>query len=83
MTSICSESSVEGCYESQNPFTVPVAMLLYRVARTLKYNSSEKKSLSPISIQMLLNNCLKILNEIKYSRVIIKTIFSIFNFDYK
>lgn len=75
---MCSESLVEGCDESLNPFTVPVAMLLYRVARTLKYSSSEIKPFRPIPIQILLNNCLKLLNEIKYSQVIIDKLYLTF-----
>lgn len=70
LTSLCSESLVEGRCEGQNPFTVPVAMLLYRVARNLKHNPDIGIPSSPITIQMLLNNCLKLLNKTKYPQVI-------------
>lgn len=71
MTSLCSESLVEGRCEGQNPFTVPVAMLLYRVARNLKHNPDDGRPSSPATIQILLNNCLKLLNKTKYPQVII------------
>jgi len=70
LTSLCSESLVEGRCEGQNPFTVPVGMLLYRVARNLKHNPDVGIPSSPITIQMLLNNCLKLLNKTKYPQVI-------------
>lgn len=79
MTTLSSESSVNEHHECQNPFTVPVAMLLYRVARNLKYNSV-KRSFRPVSIQILLQNCLKILNETKHPQV---TIYAVFNFNYE
>jgi len=73
LTSLCSESLVEGRCEGQNPFTVPVAMLLYRVARNLKHNPHDGRPSSPVTIQMLLNNCLKLLNKTKYPQVIIES----------
>jgi len=45
-------------------------MLLYRVARNLKHNPDVGIPSSPITIQMLLNNCLKLLNKTKYPQVI-------------
>jgi len=70
LTSLCSESLVEGRCEGQNPFTIPVAMLLYRVARNLKHNPDDGRPSSPVTIQILLNNCLKLLNKTKYPQVI-------------
>ncbi|KAL4111775.1 hypothetical protein QTP88_015664 [Uroleucon formosanum] len=70
LTSLCSESLVEGRCEGQNPFTVPVGMLLYRVARNLKHNPDVGIPSSPITIQMLLNNCLKLLNKTKYPQIV-------------
>lgn len=70
LTSLCSESLVEGRCEGQNPFTIPVAMLLYRVARNLKHNPDDGRPSSPVAIQILLNNCLKLLNKTKYPQVI-------------
>ncbi|XP_050421584.1 erythroid differentiation-related factor 1 [Adelges cooleyi] len=70
LTSLCSESLVEGRCEGQNPFTVPVAMLLYRVARNLKHNPVDGQPSSPATIQILLNNCLKLLNKTKYPQIV-------------
>lgn len=54
----------------QNPFTVPVAMLLYKVARNMK-NSSEKLSAKQAgSIKALLDNCIKLLPKEKYPQIV-------------
>ena len=39
LTCLCAPSDSE---QSENPFTVPVAMLLYRVARNMKYSENDK-----------------------------------------
>uniref|UniRef100_A0A182NQJ1 Erythroid differentiation-related factor 1 n=1 Tax=Anopheles dirus TaxID=7168 RepID=A0A182NQJ1_9DIPT len=56
----------------QNPFTVPVAMLLYTVARNMK-NSVESGSI-PASkagaIRTLLENCIKLLPKEKYPQIV-------------
>uniref|UniRef100_A0A182QN91 Erythroid differentiation-related factor 1 n=1 Tax=Anopheles farauti TaxID=69004 RepID=A0A182QN91_9DIPT len=56
----------------QNPFTVPVAMLLYTVARNMK-NSVESGSI-PASkagaIRTLLDNCIKLLPKEKYPQIV-------------
>ncbi|XP_050543387.1 erythroid differentiation-related factor 1 isoform X2 [Daktulosphaira vitifoliae] len=70
LTSLCSESLVEGRCEGQNPFTIPVAMLLYRVARNLKNNPVDGQPSSPATIQILLNNCLNLLNKTKYPQIV-------------
>lgn len=54
--------------KSQNPFTVPVAMLLYRVARNMKYSSDYKKNRG--TIRMLLKNCIKLLSDEKYPEIV-------------
>lgn len=64
MTSLCSESDVDN---GQNPFTIPVAMLLYRVARNMKHSSERRQ---PGTIRMLLKNCLKLLPEEKYPEIV-------------
>lgn len=46
-------------------------MLLYRVARNLKHNPDNSRPSSPATIQILLNNCLKLLNKTKYPQVIL------------
>ncbi|RZB41599.1 erythroid differentiation-related factor 1 [Asbolus verrucosus] len=63
LTSLCSEKDVEN---GQNPFTIPVAMLLYRVARNMKHTLDRQ----PGTIRMLLKNCIKLLPEEKYPEVV-------------
>ncbi|XP_075222237.1 erythroid differentiation-related factor 1-like isoform X2 [Lycorma delicatula] len=63
LTSLCSEGLIE---KGQNPFTVPVAMLLYRVARNMKHNSNSQ----PGTIRMLLKNCLSLLPKEKYPQIV-------------
>ena len=50
---------------TENPFTVPLGMLLYRVARNL-WQSKRKKA----TIRMLLETCLVLLDDDKHSQVI-------------
>lgn len=66
MTTLCSESLID----NPNPYTVPVVILLYRVACKLKHNSKDNKPCNPVTIQFLLNNCLKLLDKTKYPEVI-------------
>ncbi|XP_053667368.1 erythroid differentiation-related factor 1 [Anopheles marshallii] len=71
------EAGEENCPTSrpsggQNPFTVPVAMLLYTVARNMK-NSVESGNLSASkagAIRTLLNNCIKLLPKEKYPQIV-------------
>ncbi|XP_053681456.1 erythroid differentiation-related factor 1 [Anopheles nili] len=56
----------------QNPFTIPVAMLLYTVARNMKH-SVESGNLSASkagAIRTLLNNCIKLLPKEKYPQIV-------------
>uniref|UniRef100_A0A182P9L4 Erythroid differentiation-related factor 1 n=1 Tax=Anopheles epiroticus TaxID=199890 RepID=A0A182P9L4_9DIPT len=56
----------------QNPFTVPVAMLLYTVARNMK-NSVASGTVSASkagAIRTLLNNCIKLLPKEKYPQIV-------------
>lgn len=64
LTSLCSN---EGQDSDQNPFTVPVAMLLYRVARNMKNSSGRKQ---PGTIRMLLKNCIDLLSKEKYPQIV-------------
>ncbi|XP_054259203.1 erythroid differentiation-related factor 1 isoform X2 [Macrosteles quadrilineatus] len=66
LTSLCSENLVE---KGQNPFTVPVGMLLYRVARNMKH-SADPASMRPGTIRALLNNCLSLLPKEKYPQIV-------------
>ncbi|XP_032675397.1 erythroid differentiation-related factor 1 [Odontomachus brunneus] len=65
LTSLCSDVSEE---KGQNPFTVPVAMLLYRVARNMKYSSDYHRHQG--TIRMLLKNCIQLLPKEKYPQIV-------------
>ncbi|XP_076260625.1 erythroid differentiation-related factor 1 isoform X2 [Rhynchophorus ferrugineus] len=65
LTSLCSEEDVQN---GQNPFTIPVAMLLYRVGRNMK-NSPHRRP-QPGTIRMLLKNAIKLLPEEKYPEIV-------------
>ncbi|XP_030767358.1 erythroid differentiation-related factor 1 [Sitophilus oryzae] len=65
LTSLCSEEDVQ---KGQNPFTIPVAMLLYRVGRNMK-NLPDRRP-QPGTIRMLLKNVIKLLPEEKYPEII-------------
>ncbi|GAB1869397.1 Erythroid differentiation-related factor 1 [Camponotus japonicus] len=65
LTSLCSDVSEE---KGQNPFTVPVAMLLYRVARNMKYSSDYHRHQG--TIRMLLKNCIQLLAKEKYPQIV-------------
>lgn len=65
LTSLCNDVSEE---KGQNPFTVPVAMLLYRVARNMKYSSDYRRQQGPI--RMLLKNCIQLLAKEKYPQIV-------------
>ncbi|XP_026805826.1 erythroid differentiation-related factor 1-like [Rhopalosiphum maidis] len=67
LTTLCSESLID----SPNPFAVPLAVLLYRVAYKLKHDPKDGKLYNPVTIQLLLNNCLKLLDKTKYPEIVI------------
>lgn len=71
LTLLHSKSLKEGLYKDPNPFTTPVAMLFYHIAKHLKYNQIDKCLSNSGTIQMLLNQCLIMLNKITYPQVII------------
>ncbi|XP_022917617.1 erythroid differentiation-related factor 1 [Onthophagus taurus] len=64
LTSLCSSPTIDN---DQNPFTVPVAMLLYKVARNMKSNLDRRQ---PGTVRMLLKNCIKLLDEEKYPEIV-------------
>jgi len=66
LTTLYSESLTD----SLNPFTVPVTILLYHVACKSKHNLEVGKLYNPVTIQLLLNICLQLLDETKYPQVI-------------
>lgn len=64
LTSLC-EGDVR--FESGlNPFTVPVAMLLYRVARNMKHSDKIHDG----TIRMLLKKCVELLNKERYPQIV-------------
>nr|CAD7428418.1 unnamed protein product [Timema monikensis] len=65
LTSLCTDVMKD---KDENPFTVPVAMLLYRVARNMKHSSESRRQHG--TILMLLKNCLSLLNKEKYPQEI-------------
>ncbi|KAG5878620.1 hypothetical protein JTB14_019523 [Gonioctena quinquepunctata] len=69
LTSLCSETDVEN---GQNPFTIPVAMLLYRVARNMKHSVDRQQ---PGTIRMLLKNCIKLLPYEKYPEIVTSSLY--------
>lgn len=56
--------------DNKNPFTVPVAMLLYNVARNMKNSSSHISAKQAGSIKNLLDNCIKLLPKEKYPQIV-------------
>lgn len=54
----------------QNPFTIPVAMLLYTVARNMKYSNEKLTAKQAGNIKQLLDNCLKLLPKDKYPQIV-------------
>lgn len=62
------ETSEDG--DNKNPFTVPVAMLLYKVARNMKNASDRMNAKQAGSIKALLDNCIKLLPKEKYPQIV-------------
>lgn len=58
---------------NQNPFTVPVAMLMYTLARNLKYSKEKLSAKQAGNIKQLLDNCLRILPKDKYPQITISS----------
>lgn len=54
----------------QNPFTIPVAMLLYTVARNMKYSNEKLTAKQAGNIKQLLSNCLKLLPKERYPQIV-------------
>lgn len=55
---------------SGSPFTVPVAMLLYKVARNMKNSTEHMTARQAGSIKALLDNCIKLLPKEKYPQIV-------------
>ncbi|XP_016523457.1 erythroid differentiation-related factor 1 isoform X1 [Poecilia formosa] len=66
LTTLCEEAEEEKC---QNPFTLPVAVLLYRVASNLMLKASQNRKHYG-KIRTLLLNCVKLLDPEKHPQII-------------
>jgi hypothetical protein len=69
LTTVCSD--MEKNFSEQNPFTVPLGMLLYRVARKMW---TDQKLAKTALIRTLLENCLCLLDEKKHSQVYLTSV---------
>lgn len=72
LTTLCkNQTQSSECDEKQeNPFTVPVAMLLYTVARNMKNRSPQITPKTAGNIRALLDNCIKLLPKEKYPQIV-------------
>ncbi|KAG5681673.1 hypothetical protein PVAND_011087 [Polypedilum vanderplanki] len=64
------ESNQDEKQDQKNPFTIPVAILLYTVARNMKYSNEKLTTKQAGNIKYLLDNCLKLLPKEKYPQII-------------
>lgn len=58
-----SDSSPTGSNDSDNPYLIPVAMLLYRVAKNIKQSSIGSASQRERTVFRLLENCIRLLGQ--------------------
>lgn len=65
-----SEQKDEKKEADTNPFTYPVGVLLYTLARNMKYSKEKFTSKKAGNIKLLLENCLKLLPIEKYPQII-------------
>lgn len=56
--------------DDKNPFTIPVAMLLYKVAKNMKNSTERMDAKQAGSIKALLENCLKLLPKEQYPQIV-------------
>ncbi|XP_055309176.1 erythroid differentiation-related factor 1 isoform X2 [Sitodiplosis mosellana] len=56
--------------DDKNPFTIPVAMLLYKVAKNMKNSTDRIEAKRAGSIKALLENCLKLLPKEQYPQIV-------------
>ncbi|KAK3723836.1 hypothetical protein QZH41_019520, partial [Actinostola sp. cb2023] len=66
LTSICDQKTEE---KYQNPFTIPVAMLFYRVAKNMMKQAALNASDQSI-IRLLLDNCVVLLDDQKFPEIV-------------
>ncbi|XP_061084487.1 erythroid differentiation-related factor 1 isoform X3 [Conger conger] len=66
LTTLCEEATEEKC---QNPFTLPVAVLLYKVASNMMMKKSQNRKHYG-TIRTLLLNCVKLLDQERHPQII-------------
>ncbi|KAG9341859.1 hypothetical protein JZ751_018583 [Albula glossodonta] len=66
LTTLCEEATEEKC---QNPFTLPVAVLLYKVASNMMIKKSQNRKHYG-TIRTLLLNCVKLLDQERHPQII-------------
>ncbi|XP_028324227.1 erythroid differentiation-related factor 1-like [Gouania willdenowi] len=66
LTTLCEEAEEEKC---QNPFTLPVAVLLYKVAGNLMLKARQSRKHYG-TVRTLLLNCVKLLDEERHPQII-------------
>lgn len=59
--------------DDKNPFTIPVAMLLYKVAKNMKNSTDRIEAKRAGSIKALLENCLKLLPKEQYPQIVVSS----------
>lgn len=65
LTTLCKDEQVD-----KNPFTVPVGMLLYTVAKNIKGSTKVMTPKAAGCIKSLLENCIKLLPKEKYPQIV-------------
>lgn len=75
LTSLCNteaepERDTNETTNLENPFTVPVAMLLYKVAKNMKNMTENMSAKQAGSIKALLDNCIQLLPKEKYPQIV-------------
>ncbi|XP_061915162.1 erythroid differentiation-related factor 1-like isoform X2 [Entelurus aequoreus] len=71
LTTLCEEAEEEN---SHNPFTLPVAVLLYKVACNLMLKASENRKHKG-TIRTLLLNCVKLLDQDRHPQIIASALY--------
>ncbi|XP_062319714.1 erythroid differentiation-related factor 1 isoform X2 [Osmerus eperlanus] len=66
LTTLCEEAAEEKC---QNPFTLPVAVLLYKVASNMMLKTNQNRKHYG-TIRTLLLNCVKLLDQERHPQII-------------
>ena len=67
LTTLCADYMQE---KDSNPFSIPVAMLLYRVAKNMRDASPKLSPKVRAKIHKLLTNCLSLLDHKKHSQIV-------------